>query len=102
MLGRNCNYTVMVLLPNTCWVVLVSIYMFVDQKNIFESYFSDRLTFSNIHGRTSCQIYTLALPLLSLETFSSSSKSMILLYIAHLALFVWMDDTITAPVSIVI
>ena len=30
--------------------------MFVDKKK-FESYFSDRLTFSNIRGRTSRQIY---------------------------------------------
>ena len=30
-------------------------YMFVDRK-IFESYFNDRLTFSNIHGRTSRRI----------------------------------------------
>ena len=38
----------------------VHIYMLVDQKN-FESYLSDRLTFSNIHGRTSHRIYRLAL-----------------------------------------
>ena len=61
---------------------------------MFELYFSGRLTFSNIH-RTSCQIYRLALPLLSPEMLSSSSKSSIFLYNAHLALFVWMDDTIT-------
>ena len=42
--------------------------MFVDQKK-FESYFSDRLTFSNIHGRTSRRIYRLALPLLPPECF---------------------------------
>ena len=34
---------------------------------IFESYFSDRLTFSNVCGRTSCRIYRLALSLLSPE-----------------------------------
>ena len=68
--------------------------MFVDKKK-FESYFSDRLTFSNIHGGTSRQIYRLALPLLSPETLSSASKSRIFLYNAHLALFVRMDDTIT-------
>ena len=44
-------------------------YMFVDKKK-FESYFSDRLTFSNIRGRTSRQIDRLALPLLSPETLS--------------------------------
>ena len=60
-----------------------------------ESYFSDRLTFSNFHGRTSLRIYRLALPLRAPETFSSSSKSRIFLYNAHLALFVQMDDTIT-------
>ena len=68
--------------------------MFVDKKK-FESYFSDRLTFSNIRGRTSRRIYRLALPLHTPETLSSSSKSRIFLYNAHLALFVRMDDTIT-------
>ena len=42
--------------------------MFVDKK--FESYFSDRLIFSNIRGRTSHRIYRPALPLLSPETLS--------------------------------
>ena len=72
--------------------------MFVD-KNL-----SDRLTFSNIRGRTSRRIYRPALPLLSPETLSLSSKSRIFLYNMHLALFVRMDDTITrtnASVSIV-
>ena len=40
----------------------------------FESYFSDRLTFSNICGKTSHRIYRLALALLSLEMLSSLSK----------------------------
>ena len=40
-------------------------------KKIFESYFSDRLTFSNIRSRTSRQIYRLALPLRAPETLSS-------------------------------
>ena len=78
--------------------------MFVDKKNNFESYFSDRLAFSNICGRTSRRIYRLALPLLSPEMLSLSSKSRIFLYNVHLALFVRMDDTITrknASVSIV-
>ena len=77
--------------------------MFVDKKKI-ESYFSDRLTFSNICCRTSRRIYRLALPLHAPETLSSESKSRIFLYNAHLALFVLMDDTIThtnASVSIV-
>ena len=66
----------------------VSKTMFMD----LESYFSDRLIFSNIRSRTSRQIYRLALPLLSPETLSSSSKSRISLYNAYLALFVRMDD----------
>ena len=53
--------------------VLVYIYMFVVKKK-FESYFSDRLTFSNIRGRTSRRIYRLVLALLSLEALSSLSK----------------------------
>ena len=57
--------------------------MFVDQQK-FESYFSDRLTFSNIHSRTSCRIYRLALPLRAPETLSSLSKSRISIFIAHL------------------
>ena len=80
--------------------VPIYIYICVYIYNIYDcepkkSYFSDRLTFSNIRGRTSHQIYRLALPLLSPETLSSSSKSRIFLYIAHLALFVWKDDTFT-------
>ena len=68
--------------------------MFVDKKNLNRN-FSDRLTFSNIHSRTSRQIYRLALPLRAPEMLSSSSKSRIFLYNAHLALFVRMDDTFT-------
>ena len=68
--------------------------MFVDQKKI-ESYFSDRLTFSNIHDRTSRRIYRLALPLLSPETLSSLSKLRIFLFNVHLALFVRMDNSFT-------
>ena len=89
------------------WVIrsgLVSIYIQVYQNIFFELYFSDRLTFSNIRGRTSHQIYRLALPLLSPKTLSSSSKARIFLYNAHLALFVRKDDTIThtnASVSVV-
>ena len=61
--------------------------MFVDEK-IFESYFSDRLTFSNIHSRTSRYIYRLALLLCAPETLSSLSKSRISIFNAHLTLFV--------------
>ena len=57
-------------------------------KKIIESYFSDRLTFSNIRSRTSRQIYRLALPLRAPETLSSLSKSRISIFNAHLTLFV--------------
>ena len=67
---------------------LSDICLYVDPKK-FESYFSDRLTFSNIRGRISRRIYRLALPLLSPETLSSLSKCKlrIFLFNAHLALF---------------
>ena len=52
-----------------------------------ESYFSDRLTFSNIDDRTSRRI-RLALPLLSPEMLFSLSKLRIFLFNVHLALFV--------------
>ena len=76
------------------YIHIIIIYMFVDKKK-FESYFSDRLTFSNIRGRTSRRIYRLDLPLLSPETLSSLSKLRIFLHNVHIALFVRMDDTIT-------
>ena len=60
--------------------------MFVDKKK-FESYFSDRLTFLNIHSRTSRRIYRLAL-LRAPETLSSLSKLRISIFNAHLTLFV--------------
>ena len=85
--------------------ICIYAYMFVDKKNMFESYFSDRLTFSNIRSRTSCQIYRLALPLLFPETLSSSSKSRILVYNATLLyLSDWMPQLPAqkASVSIVI
>ena len=43
---------------------------YVDKK--IESYFSDRLTFSNIRSRTSRRIYRLALPLVSPETLKGT------------------------------
>ena len=71
-------------LPHTCSAsggkvigVGVHIYICLWAKKKFV--FSDRLTFSNIHGRTSRQTYRLALPLLSPETLSSLSKSRIFL-----------------------
>ena len=57
-------------------------------KKKIESYFSDRLTCSNIHGRTSHQIFRLAIPLLSPETISSLSILRIFLLNAHVTLFV--------------
>ena len=63
------------------------VHMFVNEK-IFESYFRDRLTFSNIRSRTSRRIYRLALPLRAPETISSLSKSRISIFNAHLILFV--------------
>ena len=61
--------------------------MFVNEKK-FESYFRERLTFSNICSRTSRRIYRLALPLGAPETLSSLSKSKISIFNAHLTLFV--------------
>ena len=57
-------------------------------KKKTESYFNNRLTFSNIRSRTSREIYRLALALLSLETLSSLSELKISLFNAHLARFV--------------
>ena len=58
--------------------------VFVGKK--IESYLSDRLTFSNIHG--SRQIYRLALLLRAPVMLSLLSKSRISFINAHLALFV--------------
>ena len=69
-------------------VTTVYIYICLWMKNNFESYFSDRLTFSNTCSRTSRQIYRLALPLRAPETLSSLSKSRISIFNAHLTLFV--------------
>ena len=66
----------------------IYIYICLWTKKIFESYFRDRLTFSNIHSRTSRRIYRLALPLHAPETLSSLSKSRISIFNAHLTLFV--------------
>ena len=51
--------------------VHIYIYMSVVEKK-FESYFRDRLTFSNIDSRTSRRIYRLALLLRAPETLSPS------------------------------
>ena len=65
----------------------VHIYMSVVKKK-FESYFRDRLTFSNVDSRTSRRIYRLALLLRAPETLSSLSKSRISIFNAHLTLLV--------------
>ena len=66
--------------------IIICLYICLWTKKKFESYFSDQLTFSNIRGRTSHQIYRLALPLLTPETLPSLSKLRIFLFNAHLAL----------------
>ena len=53
-----------------------------------ESYFNDRLIFSNICSMTSCRIHKLALPLRAPETLSLLSKSRISIFNAHFTLFV--------------
>ena len=68
--------------------VHIYIYICLWMKKIFESYFRDRLTFSNICSRTSRRIYRLALPLRAPEMLSSLSKSRISIFNAHLTLFV--------------
>ena len=54
--------------------VHIYIYICLWSKKKFESYFRDRLTFSNVDSRTSRQIYRLALLLRAPETLSSLSK----------------------------
>ena len=71
-----------------CGVHIYILYICLWTKKKFESYFGDRLTFSNIRSRTSCRIYRLALPLCATETLSSLSKSRISIFNAHLTLFV--------------
>ena len=69
------------------YIYILYIYMSVVEKK-FESYFRDRLTFSNVDSRTSRRIYRLALLLRALETLSSLSKSRISIFNAHLTLLV--------------
>ena len=57
-------------------------------KKKFESYFRDRLTFSNVDNRTSRRIYRLALLQRAPETLFSLSKSRISIFNAHLTLLV--------------
>ena len=66
----------------------VHIYICLWSKKIFESYFRNRLTFSNIRSRTSPRIYRLALPLRAPKMLSSLSKSRFSIFNAHFTLFV--------------
>ena len=66
----------------------VHIYICLWSKKKIESYFRDRLTFSNVDSRTSRRIYRLALLLRAPETLSSLSKSRISIFNAHLTLLV--------------
>ena len=67
--------------------VHIYIYIYVCGRKKFESYFRDRLTFSNVDSRTSRQIYRLALLLRAPETLSLS-KSRISIFNAQLILLV--------------
>ena len=68
--------------------VHIYIYICLWSKKKIESYFRDRLTFSNVDSRTSRRIYRLALLLRAPETLSSLSKSRISIFNAHLTLLV--------------
>ena len=69
--------------------IYIYIYICLWSKKKIESYFRDRLTFSNVDSRTSRRIYSrLALLLRFLETLSSLSKSRISIFNAHLTLLV--------------
>ena len=70
------------------WCPYIYIYICLWSKKKFESYFRDRLTFSNVDSRTSGRIYRLALLLRAPETLSSLSKSRISIFNAHLTLLV--------------
>ena len=78
------NYLVFVYSPTSPVfaepVTYLCIYIWVClwTKFFFKLYYSDRLTFSNIHGRTSHRI-VLALPLLSPEMLSSSKDFLIIM-----------------------
>ena len=68
--------------------IYIYIYICLWSKKKFESYFRDRLIFSNVDSRTSRRIYRLALLLRAPETLSSLSKSRISIFNAHLTLLV--------------
>ena len=79
-------------LSDRSWCPYIYIYIYIYiclwSKKKFESYFRDRLTFSNVDSRTSRWIYRLALVLRAPETLSSLSKSRISIFNAHLTLLV--------------
>ena len=77
-----------ILHADTCNKSYIIIIICLWSKKIFESYFRDRLTFSNIDSRTSRRIYRLALLLRAPEMLSSLSKSRISIFNAHLTLLV--------------
>ena len=77
-----------ILHADPCNKSYIYIYIYLWSKKKFESYFRDRLTFSNVNSRTSRRIYRLALLLRAPETLSSLSKSRISIFNAHLTLLV--------------
>ena len=77
-----------VLYRASSYYCIYNIYICLWSKKKFESYFRDRLTFSNVDSRTSRRIYRLALLLRAPETLSSLSKSRISIFNAHLTLLV--------------
>ena len=70
------------------YYVYIAMYTYVFGDKKIESYFSDRLPFTNICCGTSRQINRLVSPLSTPETLSSLSKSSMSLFNAHLALFI--------------
>ena len=76
------------IIPLNHGITITYIYICLWSKKKIESYFRDRLTFSNVGSRTSRRIYRLALLLSAPETLSSLSKSRISIFNAHLTLLV--------------
>ena len=87
-------------------VIGVGVHLYI---NVYMGMFVDKTTTLNrtLAIDSPLQTFTVGLliefhlPLLSPETLSSSSKSKIFLYNAHLALFVRMDDTITCTSTLI-
>ena len=82
------SYIFIICIYFKCFFLYLYIYICLWSKKKFESYFRDRLTFSNVDSRTSRRIYRLALLLRAPETLSSLSKSRISIFNAHLTLLV--------------